>query len=241
MKLLVVTILMFAGDALADGIHAFCAGRFAEAQVAFAAAAGAADPATASRLRYDEALAALRAGDLDAAESAARAATIHGGDEVRGACDLLLGNVAFERARVAAADAHVEGAPAYTFDRAIALCDSARQSWQRAAMSRADWPAARRNVERAVARLAELERERAKAQQQEQPGGAGAGEPQPQPTAVPKPAPAPTQPATVAAEHELPQEEVERLFEKLDEQERNKRLLRAARRQSAAPSVERDW
>jgi hypothetical protein len=241
MKLLVVATLLVAGDALADGVAAFRAGRFAQAQAAFAAAARAADPAAASRLRFDEALAALRAGDLDAAEAAARDARSRADPEVSGACDLLLGNVAFERAKVAAVDAHAEGAPAYAFDRAIALCDGARQSWQRAAMTRVDWPAARRNVERAVARLAELERERAKAQQQEPPGGTGSSEPQPRPVEVPRPAPAPTKPAELAAEHELPADEVERLFEKLDEQERNKRLLRATRRQAAAPGVERDW
>jgi hypothetical protein len=242
MKLLVVIPLLVAGDSLADGVAAFRAGRFEEARAAFeTAAARTSDAATAGLLRYDEALAALRAGDLDAAEAAARAATTRGGDGLRGACDLLLGNVAFERARAAEADARAPGAPSYAFDRAIALCDAARQSWQRAALTREDWPAARRNVERAVAKLAELERERASAQQQEQQGGEGGRPPPPRPLDVPQPAPPVTKPADVAAEHELAPDEVERLFEKLDEQERKKRLLRAARREATAPTGERDW
>lgn len=242
MRLLVIISLLVAGDTLADGVALFRAGRFEEARAAFeSAAARTRDAADAGRLRYDAALAALRAGNLDAAEAAARAATTSGGDELRGACEMLLGNVAFERARAAEADARVPGAPSYTFDRAIALCDAARQSWQRAALTREDWPAARRNVERAVALLAELERERANAQQQEQQGGEGNGQPPPRPVEVPQPAPPVTKPADVAAERELPPDEVERLFEKLDEQEQKKRLLRDARREAAAPTVERDW
>jgi hypothetical protein len=244
MKLLLITALLVAADTLADGVAAFRAGRFDAAQAAFAAAARAAGREQQGLLHCDEALAALHAGALDAAEAAARAASREGADKddgLRGACDFVLGSVAFERARRAEADARAPGAPSYAFDRAIALCDAARQAWQHAAVTRADWPAARRNVERARVRLAELERERAKAQQQEQQGGeAGAA---PQPVAVPRPAPAPTTlaSATVAPERELAPDEVERLFEKLDQQERNKRLLRQARRTATATRVEKDW
>jgi hypothetical protein len=241
MKFLAITLLLVAGDTFADGVAAFEAGRFDAAQSAFAAAARTADRATAGLLHYDEALAALRHGSLDAAEAAARTALTSSDGELRGECELLLGNVAFERARAAEVDAKQPGAPSYTFDRAIALCDAARQSWQRAALTRADWPAARRNVERSLAKLAELELERAKAQQQEQQGGDGTKPPQPQPTPVPQPAPATTKPASVAPERELAPDEVERLFEKLDEQERDKRLLRQARRQATASTVEKDW
>jgi hypothetical protein len=241
MKRLLALTLLFAGDTFADGVAAYRAGRYDAAQLAFAAAARAADGDRAGLFHYDEALAALQAGALDAAEAAARAAATNGGDELRGSCDFLLGSVAFERARAAAVEAHAPGASSQTFDRAIALCDAARQAWQRAALSRVDWPAARRNVERALARLADLERERAQAQQREQEGGEGAGRPPPQPVAVPQPAPTTTKPAAVAPEHELAPEEVEHLFEKLDEQERKKRLLREASRRATAPAVERDW
>ena len=95
----------------------------------------------------------------------------------------LRGNVAFADCLVAEKQAATAAAEPFAFDVAIALADKAARLWADAAMSREDWPAARRNVERALLKAAELRRRKSQAEQQRRP------DPKPQPKPNPKPQP----------------------------------------------------
>src|SRR6185436_14262267 len=97
-------------------------------------------------------------------------------------CEFLQGNVAFSRSERSEFEVRELGADRAALDRAIAQAEAARDAWQRAAASRADWPAARRNVERAQQRLValeELRKQTAQKEPQPQPNsGGGAPEPE---------------------------------------------------------------
>jgi len=142
------------------------------------------------------------------------------------------------------------GGRAVRLDPAIALAEAALAYWQLAAVNQVDWPAARRNVERAVLKLAELrarkaraeaERQKKKAPDAEQPQ-AGRPDPQGGRDALRDELEArreaePVEPAAA----ELTAEQVARLLDKLAEKERDKLELRGRRRQARRLEVERDW
>jgi hypothetical protein len=166
----------------------------------------------------DRALAALRAGDEDAAEAAA--ARVGGGFGA-----FVRGNVAFSRS---------EAAEALAPDLAIAQAEDAVASWRFAAASRPDWPAARRNVERGLLRLERLREKRT---------GKPAPPPEPEaPEPVPEPPPpeAPEETAELE-EGELAPRDVLRLLEVVTEKERQKLALRRELRHARAAEVEKDW
>jgi hypothetical protein len=203
------------------------------------AACGGEDPAARS---FDAALAALRAGDLDRARSAAEAAATEGGPAFAGARDFVRGNVAFARSEAAEAAAARPGADPTTMEAARSFAEDALAAWRSAASSRADWPAARRNVERALLRLARL-REKKSAGGKE---GPKPPTPKDAPPDLPPPLPPPPKdpPADLPAAYDpvdLPPERVAALLEVLRKKEAERRDVRKATRRETSRGVERDW
>lgn len=163
--------------------------------------------------RYEETLAALRAGDLDLAAKAAEGTEWHA---------FVRGNVAFARSEAAE-----------KLDLQIALAEDAVAAWRMAAMQR-DWPEARRNVERGLLRLQGLYEKRS---------GKEPKPPQPKPPPIPPPPGKEEGPETEAAleKGELAQAQVLRLLELLREKEAKKLAARRARLGAPQPGVEKDW
>ncbi len=240
MKAWLAVTLLLGGDLFADGLRAFEQGRFGDALAAFRAAEAAAGDDAPAELLYDEALAALRAGELGLADAALRKAAARGAPEVAALCDFLRGNVEFARSELA--ETRSPDPSLLALDQAIVDAERAREAWQRAAVSRADWPQARRNVERALLRLDDLQRKRAEATQRSEPLPAPRPRLQP-PAEPPRPEDAPQeQPAPIEPQlRELTADELKRLIERLDEQEEAKLALRRARRRAPRSDVEKDW
>ena len=187
---------------------------------------------------YTRALAALRDGRLEEAESAAESAAARGGPEIRVLCEFLRGNVAFARCEMVERQAEEPGAEPFAYDVAIAYGEKALRFWRHAAMSRADWPEARRNVERALLKLEELQKKKADKDEQRR----RESDPQPRPRPKPKP-----RGGDAEADPDRPQlqqmsrEQVMGLLEKLAEKEREKLALRRLHRKVRMAEVERDW
>jgi hypothetical protein len=188
------------------------------------------------------ALAALQRGELDAAAQAAARAADLGGERYLPWRDFLFGNVAFARCEQAARLAELPEGGLPALEEALARARAARDHWQRAAASRADWPRARRNVERALLTIEELERRKTALLRRK-----------PSPPALPpplRPPPSPDrdpgkEPPTAVAPPpqlaELDPDQIERLFERLDEKERQRVAVRRERRRATSASVEQDW
>ncbi len=237
-------LLALAGDgddAVARGVAAFRAGRAEEALAGFQAAVRERGDAAPAELHFDVALAALQCNQPAVAEAAAERAVAVGGEPFVARRAFVRGSAAFHDGELAAAEAALADADPTAFDRAIRSVQAARDAWTAAAASRADWPQARRNVERALRTLESLARAKAERQRKRAPAPL---EPPPPPPArdaeatpepVPSPAPAP--------DVDLTPSQIERLLEilRLDEAEkREQRRARRAARPAAAPS-ERDW
>jgi len=213
------------------------------AVVLLCALAGCGDDAPGARA-YEDARRSLDAGELRrAAELAAEAA--RAGDESIAVLGLFLsGNVAFARCVRAERQAAGPGAEPFALDLAIRHGERARDLWIDAAMTRADWPAARRNVERALLKLRELEREKAEREPDREKA-----DPEPKPKPQPRrppPLPRAGDKEEVVKEpvpplDELPAAEVAKLLERLARKEGEKRALRREEREKKSAPVERDW
>lgn len=190
-----------------------------------------------ARRQANAAWTALAQGDLAAAEQAAEAA-LRGDAEprTRGLAHFVRGNVAFARCETLEAESQRPGAPSTLAERARAYAEDALAAWRQAAVSRDDWPEARRNVERALLRVERLREKRSDGPGKPPPPRPP---PRPDPAATSAPEPSPT-PANVEA-GALSAQEVARLLEVLREQERQKQALRRARREATGGGVERDW
>lgn len=249
-------LLAAACSRTADGFAAWNDGRFEDAHREFAEEAESAGEGASAVLHWNRALASLRIGRPTEAESAADAAAERGGEEFAALRDFLRGNAAFARCDVASAQAGSAEAEPFALDVAIAHAETARRSWIAAAASRADWPEARRNVERANLRLEALRKRKAEAEDPRRKRGA----PEPRPVPIPpptdrrKPPDAPgdesapdrpkapgTDAPTEAQTTELSADAVARLFEILEAREREKASIRRSRRAARAGEVERDW
>jgi tetratricopeptide (TPR) repeat protein len=237
-------LLAAACDEFAEGERAYREGRFDEARAAFARAEDAAGSRAGAEVAYDRALAALRAGDLRDAEASVTRAESRGGPEFASTAAFLRGNVAFARADLAAIQADTPEAEPFAWDVAILQVENARRAWQIALTERpdrADWPEARRNVERALLRAAEFREKKAEAEKRRQ----RRSDPKPKP----KPRPSPKEPdrpetgndAAKAKGGELSPEEVAKLLDKLAEKEREKLALRRSHREAQPSGVEKDW
>lgn len=244
--LVLALVLLLGGDEFAEGLRAYREGRFADALRAFAAAEVAAGQNATAELLYDKALAALGAGELVEAEIAAEKAAARGGAEFSALTEFLLGNVAFARAAKAEELASRPEEGPVALDAAMAHATAARDLWERAAASRADWPEARRNVERALVKLEELQKKRKAAEKNRK----SESRPKPLPPDLRPPQPPdPRKPGTGARPDrsvtpqlvELSPEQVQRLLDKLGEKEKEKSVLRRAQQQARRTAVERDW
>jgi hypothetical protein len=235
-------ILLAACGAYEAGVEAYRQERFREARSVFAELEEAAGDGAPARLGFNRALAALRAGDLGDAEASAKRAADRGDEEVAALCVFLRGNVAYARCVLAERQAATAAAEPFALDVAIKYAQEARRLWQLAAMSRSDWPAARRNVERALRKLEELERKKAAEDERRKKQS------EPQPVPVPQPNAPEAQPeesdldAEVTPQlKELQPDQVLRLIELLERKEREKLALRRAQRATRTAEVERDW
>ncbi len=220
------------------GSRAYRDGRFDDAWRAFAAVDRERGDDAPPELLVDLALAALGAGALDAAEIAAEKAAVRGGGELYAFRDFVLGNAAFVRAERAEAQAGGPEAEPFAFDVAIAYARAAADAWAAAAARGADWPAARRNVERSLRKIDELTERRSEAEKRQQERKKDPKEePEPVPPKDDEPEIAPP---TVAPELDGP-ELVERLLDRLAAKEREKHEVRQANRRARSADVERDW
>lgn len=187
----------------------------------------------------NEALAALGANDLANAEGFARRAAELAADSPRaaefsGLRDFLLGNVAFARCQRAKTLANLPDADPKVLQGAIAQADAARRAWELAATSRVDWPAARRNVERALLELEALRGRAPSAPPKDGPDEMKKdNDPQAKPADPDGPPPGETPP--------LDPEQLKNLLERLAELEQEKQDARRSRAGESAAGVERDW
>ncbi len=242
MRTLPLVLLLFgvaAVDDIDDGHRAYAEERFADALSTFEQALAAAGDGAAPELHDAVALAALRVGELMRSEQAAAHAARVGGAPFAARHDFIRGNVAWLRAGRAEAFTALPEAGPPAFDRAIDLVRRAGDAWQRAAASRRDWPAARRNAERALEKLAELERRKAEREAEQPPS-----EDDPDPPDLPPPASEEADPPDAALdplESELSRERVLALLDKLAAKEQEKRSLRRVRRGAERADVEQDW
>jgi hypothetical protein len=242
--LLLPLLLLPADDPFAAGVSAYRAGAYKEAYAAFAAVVaedtGAADNAIAAPAHYNQGLAALRAGMWREAEAAVgKAASLAGGEFVARR-DFVRGNLALARSANAQAQASGPEAEPFAFDVAIAQAEAAVRAWQAAAMSRDDWPEARRNVERALLAVAELQRLKAAAEGKQQSKKEQAPAELPTPEPVPEQAePELAAPDAQAGDHGA--DLVARLLERLARKERERRRVRHDAQLTARGATERDW
>jgi hypothetical protein len=239
--LLCLFALQAPGDAGPDrflaGVAAYRAGRYEESRVAFAselAARGADAPAA---LRANLAMAALRVQRTQDAEAAARPLLESAVLDDRAWGEFLCAFASFQRGERAAAAARLPDAEPMAWETAVRSVAAAVQGWCRANELRAGWPEALRNAERAVRRLAALERERAAAAPQQQKRT----EPVP-----PEPPPLRAQPSTEEVQPDLVQAklsaaELERLRQRLRQVALEKQRTRLLQPRSALVAGERDW
>lgn len=165
---------------------------------------------------WHDAVAALETGDLQAAEIAAEKAAARGGREFAAQRDFLLAITALKRSAAAEARAGIPGAAVSAYARALAAAQEARECGQRAILAQpADWPAARRNLERILAQIARLQALHDAALRD--------------PSAARPPPPPPESAGN------------ERLLERLGKQEEQKRVMRRSAAELPAGAVEQDW
>ncbi len=180
----------------------------------------------------DRAIAALRAGDWRDAETWAAELAPPLRDFVRG-------NVAFAHCLMAERQASSPAAEPFAWDVAISYGERARDFWQHAAMSRDDWPEARRNVERALLRLEELAQKKKEAERRRQSNKKP--QPKPKPRVDPQGGNDTQEPQEEPQLNELTPEQVLRLLDRLAEKEKEKLALRRSHRKVRMAGVERDW
>ncbi|MCU0725950.1 MAG: hypothetical protein MUE73_09210 [Planctomycetes bacterium] len=240
--LLALALLAGCGD-FREGLSAFEAGRFEEARDAFARAEEEASGTAGAEVLYNRALAALLAGDHRDAEAAAARAAERGDGAVAGPCALLRGCVAFSRSEIAAEQARGPGAEPFALQVAVRYAEAARDFFRDAAVSRPDWPEARRNFERAVSAIEALQREKAEADRNRE--RVARPDLPPEPDLPPPPEEvSPSEeadPETRVLETELAPAQVRRLLDRLVEKEREKLALRRSEQRARAAEVEKDW
>lgn len=169
------------GDPFEEGVRLYKAAKYAEALEAFTRAEGEAGIKAPPELYYNQALAALAAGETTRAATAAERAAARDPKRFTRLRDFVLGNAAFARCEALEKDLDASGglpqgpqgplAPMTSvktplpeaFDPAIRLAESARDAWIAAARGAEDWPAARRNAERAIVKIEELQKKKEEA------------------------------------------------------------------------------
>jgi len=236
-------LLTTGGDGFAAGERAFREGRYDDAVAAFTAAIEQLGDEASAELLFDQALAALAAGDRELCATAIERAAGRGGLRLRRPCEFVRGSLCWSRGEQLAALAQRPESEPFVVTQAIEQIARARAHWVEAALGETDWPAAARNVERAQRRLGELRLWQQERERQRQTVGA-----QDRPHLVPDRAQDEegdrgggtrtadrTQPdALQPLRRELSATEVAALFERLEETERQKLRERRARRAEPA-------
>lgn len=223
-------------DPFARGVALYRSGDAQQALAALTEAEQAAGHDASAPLLFDRALAALATGELRVAETCAEKMAARGGATFYGLRDFLLGNAAF----IAGERAEAEGALAEADPTALRLAiqhvRKARESWIRALVTREDWPAARRNIARADARLRILEIKRDAAEEARKAK---------QESNQKKKQRGPTETEEREAEMQrarvLSTQDIAALLARIEETESEKRRLRRAERSAKQRGVERDW
>ncbi len=235
-------LLLIAGSyGFSEGVAAYREGRFQESLKAFSEAESAAGHGASAELLYNKALAALGAGNLLEAETAAETAAARGGEEFRALRDFLLGNAAFARCERAEKEADKSNAKVSALDEAIRHAGRAARFWQQAAASRADWPEARRNAERALRKLDDLEKRKEEKRLQKQKEEEKKKEALPPPLQPENPGSDQKVRKAAPLAEELPTDMVLHLLEKLEEKEEAKRDLRGRMKVKRKTAVEKEW
>ena len=236
-------LLVAGGDEFTQGVNAYRAGKPKEALQAFLAAERSAGEAAAPELFFDQAMAALAAGDLRRAEIAAEKAAVHGKGDFFALRDFVLGSAAFARCTRAELQASGPEAEPFAFEIAITHAKNAEAFWRLAAASRADWPQARGNVERAQDKIAELRDKKTEAQKKKDQAKKDRNKPK-------DPEPEQNQPAGKGKEEEAslkPQpidagsQELRGMLDLLVKKEKEKRDLRRSQQQLRTKPGEKDW
>jgi hypothetical protein len=231
-------------EPFAEGVEAYRDGRPADALEAFARAEALAGDAAGTALLHDRALAALRVGRARDAEISAEKLVARGGPGEAGFRSFVAGNAAWQRMNRARAEAGLTDPDPTAFARAIEHAEAARDAWLEALDARADWAAARRNVERAQRALEELQRQQAEAEAARRNKKQGTAE---QPAREPEPDPdAPPEEVEQAAvlqqdDGALTADQLDALVERLGRKEQEKRALRQRQQVVRRTAGERDW
>jgi len=243
--------LVFQGEGgFAAGERAFQQARFGDAAAAFAQEVAARGDDAPAELHYDLALAALAAGELAQAGDAIAQAARSDDAELQRRCAFVRGSVAWQRGEAAAKLALQVEAEPFAFKPALEQVALAGAEWRIAATGATDWPAARRNAERALRRFAELQQQRQRIED-ERKRKAGA---QSRPMAVPgggddkaggRGSGGDVQDAQdnplAPLRTELSDAQVAELFARLQQKDEQARQLRRSQQQAARSAAERDW
>jgi len=236
-SMLVVGALATACDDRGSGaMRAYEEGRFDAAVLGFTDAIElAGDDATAAL--YDhQARAAIEAGQWRAAETALQMTLVRGGSSWKPRFEFLMGNVAFGRCdQVAAQAKDVESEP-FAFDLAIVHAQRALVHWKAAAITRHDWPEARRNIERVLRKLGDLHAARAEAEARREKK-----KEKTPPEQKPESEPETEEVAMKAQRFDADPELVNRILERLAARDVTKREVRKEARRVGSADVERDW
>lgn len=160
--LLACVLLLVVGEDPRRGLELLAAGKPAEAAEVFAAALR--ERPEDPELHYNHALALWRAGQPDAAEAAAERAAAYSDGRLAALRDGIVGNLRFEQSVAREQQAQPNLA------QALALAEAAREHFERGALREHAPAELARNLERTLARIAELEQklEEEKKEQEEQ-------------------------------------------------------------------------
>lgn len=223
-------------DAWLEGLARLRAGDAPAALQALRAAEAWFDAAPPELLRARLAAAIAAADGVDAELTVEKLALRTGGDEDLRA--FVTGLAEFARSRFAARQAKLPGADPFALDRAIRHAGAAARAFETAcllALDR-DWPAARRNCERALAARQELVRQQEQ-QKRDQQREQDPDRPQPQ-----------IEPLRIEQELQRPDDagllspqELQAVLRRLASAEDEKRGVRRAVRDARSAGVEQDW
>lgn len=224
----------------AAAVASYDAGRYQESLAAWQALAAELAAEVPPEVLGNLALAALRGFRLGDAETAARKLEESASSAERAYAAFLLAHAAYLRSQQAEAAARLPDAEPRAWDAALSSCRAAVAAWMRAdTLAAAGWPAAVRNAERAVRRLAELERLRDEAERQKPPAKKEPDQPEQKPQQKPDEKPEEQDPEMMRTK--MSPEEVAKLLERLGQKDREKRMARTAQQRAGATAGERDW
>lgn len=181
--------------------------------------------------------AGILARDLVDAESTAEKLALRAGDEdLR---EFVVGLAEFSRAEIAGGQARLPGADPGAYDRAIQKAAAAAAAFQRASLlhRESDWPAARRNAERAATLRTELQRQRDAAERdRKREGDQKPDETKPDEILeIEPPLPVPEDLGLLSAT------DLQAMLQRLRRAEQEKRDVRRAVHAARSGSAEHDW